>query len=291
MNNIRKTFFGIRFWFSQHPTIGGSIGVILFLTLWEIIKGIISNSLYDFIKNTAVPFLREEVSIKYWFLILFGLFLFSLGIIITQTLSGKKQLENYTLAERSFYVLRDLGEQLQISISEKSDERLDEIIDFYFECAKEYLSLKSISGGAIILPESTDSEWLHFWRMSPGRQVSPKRFYVGSYQKRPSDENPRGMAGNVFLSGKPEIVRLADRRNVKSDNPKFHVFNTVKLGISREYTPYLSGINLPIRWQKKVVGVLSFESDRINAFDEESIEWLQPIADFIGTILFEYDKL
>jgi transcriptional regulator with GAF, ATPase, and Fis domain len=122
--------------------------------------------------------------------------------------------------------------------------------------------------------------------MSPHRKLSNKRFYIGSQFDKAKE---RGIAGSVFMDGKAEICNYLDRKNGETDNPFFYKFKNI-IGAG-EAAPYRSFACVPIRWNNSIIGVLSIESMDIDAFRNESIIWLTPLADALGLVFFIYDTV
>lgn len=160
------------------------------------------------------------------------------------------------------------------------------MIDKFFLAVFNYLGNEEILGGAIILPDEKEPDWLSFWRMSPDQPLSPKRFFIGKAEENSKEFHLRGGAGTVYLTNNYKIIKITDRKSGTSDETSFRKFN-----IERPETPYLSFILLPIRWKNKVVGVLTIEGKKQDTFDFENITWLQELADILGTILFIFGKV
>jgi hypothetical protein len=186
-----------------------------------------------------------------------------------------------------YHLLAELNEQIQWGFERgaKADD-LEPLIGQFFLSVFRYMGREVVNGGGILLPDKASADWLCFWRMSPDQMISPKRFYVGPETQDLPGQHPRGVAGLVYLDGKPRIVNMVNRTRGEADTAEYHIFDMTKLGHPRYVTPYEAFICLPIHWGRRTVGVLSIESQRLSSFDSFSADMLQPVADCLGMMLF-----
>ncbi len=284
-----KYFWMMNSQFLNKRFIATSVFFAIFI--WGVyagITGLIGNYFYNFFEKHFLPIASEGIEMNLFLFIIVLIMFFILGYFLKDKMSNI--FRNYGIGnhpEKSVQIINKINKSLQFSIEDLGkNPDLDKLFNKFFMTIFDFLGPLHMFGGGIILRSPMNpTEYLKFWKAAPDENASKKEFYIGNETNTPDEKYIRGMAGEVFISGKSEIVNILNPITGESDNPKFNHYNLEKLGDPRPRYPYGSGINLPIKYRNITIGVVSLESRKIYTFSEDSKEWLQPIADFLGTIL------
>jgi PAS domain S-box-containing protein len=170
------------------------------------------------------------------------------GILIDLT----KEKENEAALQRQLTELRVLN-AITLAGTEGTSE--DEIIEKVVQIAT---TIYNEVCGVLLLTQG-------------GEFLKPHPSYFGANIESWKDGTPlnKGVTGKAVLSGIP--IRLGD---VSQDSD----FIEIAIGVKSE-------LCVPIRVNKKIIGILNVESRTPNAFDEEDEQFLGTVAGTLGTAL------
>jgi len=294
----------IRYFFRYRFYTGYFLGIITWLLI-ESIKGIVEDTAVKFWSSTLVPWLIGKDSISNLLILTIIVIVAIISAVISKLFAKNNQEFYNSITDKSslveylrikeisgLYLLFDrITHLIQDHLSSTpNEENQNEIISEFFLSIFRTFNPRLFTGGGIILPESEGKEWLYFWKMAPDNPISPKKFYIGNEKEGKNPKFPRGIAGNVFLDGKPRFANISDPETAESDSEDYHKFDMAQLGQPRYIVPYSSFVCLPIFLNKTIIGVLSIECQKIGIFNHMNIELLRPISDQLGTILFLFCK-
>ncbi len=273
-------------------------GVIAFF-LTQIISSMIQDTFPKWMRDVFITWLTKSTTLVNWLLVLMVL-LFVLAITVTYRLSKTdawldpkdvrtlKYAAEYLHYKGFLELLTNIDNEIrQLLSKEKRVEEVDlmNFIDSFFIRTFEFFGM-DVKTGVIFRPKEDDSNWLVGWKASPGHYLTEKKFYIG--QNRESFTH-RGSAGEAFVKNIPQRYNIINPLTGDADNPSKKSFPEYEK--KRGGADYLSSINLPIRWNKHVVGVLAIDSKKRNFFTDEDIEMIQIIADRIGDALYLHQEL
>lgn len=307
MNTLLDTLSKIRLFRLKYKVQIAFFGGVISWILFEALAGIIGNSASAYWASFQIWQSRPS-TVNNSYMVIVGVTGVLTGLLVMWILQKltKKGDHSSSIVEQSmligklrsqeihgyYLLLSNLSAIIQAALTSVSNkDELDNLIQDYFSAIFLSLGKDSITGAGIIVPDDSAPEWLYFWKMNAGQVLSPKRFYIGSEENVNSQTHPRGVAGSVYLNDKASIVNIIDRASGDTDAPAFHKFDMKSLKQPRYSVPYDSFICLPIHRDKKVIGVLSIESQKRHSFDAYSVEFLQPIADQLGTIFYISDRI
>jgi len=180
-------------------------------------------------------------------------------------------------------LLTRLNQMQQAAIEDKVEESMERYIGDFFDAVCEQPTLEHVHAAAIFLLDDKDPDWLVAWGFSSKKGKSAKRFFVGKQTGDREDRAAPGVAGTVFIEGKPQIVNL-DRKG-RADHPMYHRFR------EKSTSAYRSFVVSPIRWNGKPVGVLSLESNTRKVFTDDEKPWYQAFADSVGNALYHFGRV
>jgi hypothetical protein len=251
-------------------------------------------------KDVFIPWLKESTLVLNWLLVLMAI-IFILVIIVTHRLSKAdswldpkdvrtlKYAAEYLHYKGFLELLKNIDNEIrQLLSKEKKVEEVDlkNFIDGFFIRMFEFFGVDDVRTGVIFRPKEDDTDWLVGWKASPGHYLTEKKFYIGQNRENIKD---RGSAGEAFVKNIPQKYNIINPLTGDADDPikkRFPGYEKKRGGAN-----YLSSINLPIRWNKRVVGILAIDSKKRNFFTDEDIEMIQIIADRIGDALYLHQEL
>lgn len=277
--------------------IKGVIGGVLSFLVITAISGLIQDAFPRWVKTTFIPWLSNFSMVSNWLLVVAPICCV-LALVVTLKLSKAEvwlnpvDLRNLRYAAdymhyKGFFELTNLIDgSLRQSLEKQGDpDSLHGFVDSVFVQTLEFCG-PEVRTGVIFRPKKDAPEWLAAWQASPGHYLTEKKFYIG---QEPDKFGDRGVAGRVFIENAPMKYNIIDPRTGKADKPDKKVF--AEYEAKRKGTDYLSSAVLPIRWNKRVVGVFCIDSKRRDFFIDEDLAMLQVVADRIGDALYLHKAL
>jgi len=297
-NRINQIWQSIRRLWKLTLVKGAVWGVIAFF-LTQIISSLIQDTFPKWMKDVLIPWLTESTIVVNWLLILLAI-LFISAIIVTQKLSKAdswldpkdvrtlKYAAEYLHYKGFLELLKNIDNEMRQLLSKEKEigeVDLKNFIDDFFIRTFEFFGA-DVRTGVIFRPKEDNADWLVGWKASPGHYLTEKKFYIG---KNPESFKDRGSAGEAFVKNIPQRYNIINPITGDADDPykkRFPEYEKKRGGAN-----YLSSVNLPIRWNKRVVGVLAIDSRKRNFFTDEDIEMIQIIADRLGDALYLHQEL
>lgn len=274
--------------------VKGAVWGVAAFFITQIISSLIQDAFPEWMKTIFIPWLLKPSAIVNWLIIALALF-FVAALVVTYRLSKAeswldpkdirtlKYASEYLHYKSFIELLTGIDDDVRRLLSRGGDIKEIEVknlLDDLFVKTFDFLG-SDVRTGVIFRPGKDDPEWLVGWKSSPGHYLTEKKFYIGKDRAKYKD---RGSAGEAYVKNIPQKYNILDPLTGDADDPikkKFPAYEKKRGGAN-----YLSSINLPIRWNKRVIGVMAVDSKKRNFFTDEDIEMLQIVADRIGDALY-----
>jgi hypothetical protein len=277
--------------------VKGVIGGLLSFLVITAISGLIQDAFPRWVKEVLIPWLSRYTIVPNWLLVVAPT-ASVVAIIVAARLSktevwldpadlrNLRYAADYMHYKGFFGLTNSIDSELRQSLEKQGDSNsLHKFVESVFTKTFEFFG-PEVRTGVVFRPKEDTPEWLGAWQASPGHYLTEKTFYVG---QEPGNFGNRGAAGKVFVENVPVKYNIIDQKTGKADQPCKKVFPEYEE--KRRGTDYLSSAVLPVRWNKRVVGVFCIDSKRKDFFGDEDMAMMQVVADRIGDALYLHKAL